>query len=200
MRPGLVPSGPAPLDRIGPCLLPPGAFRVGDLPFAPPGGFAPGAGTMARRAGWLYFGQSCRGGLHRVRVATLRDGARPAEERVAEVETVSPRPAGVDREVLHGLAANPWDPRDPWIYAGDPFQLRLVRVHAETGERQVVSADERLYDFTVTAAFLPPLRRGRPNPLVTVGDQEHRWSVLNTALGADAFRAPFVVTRLVPRR
>ena len=47
------------------------------------------------------------------------------------------------------------------------------------GRRQVLSSDQRLFDFTVSTAFLPPLAPGLPSPLVTASDQEYRSALLN---------------------
>src|SRR4051812_16501107 len=43
IKPGMVPSTPAPLPKIGGCLFPAGPFTVGGLPFEPLGRFPPGA-------------------------------------------------------------------------------------------------------------------------------------------------------------
>jgi hypothetical protein len=103
-------------------------------------------------------------------------------------------------ESLKGITFNRWDRDDPWIYAGDPFALRLIRIHSRSGRREVLSTDARLFNFTVATAFLPPRRRGGPNPLVTASDQEYRWSATNAALGGvDAFQAPFVLAEYWPR-
>jgi hypothetical protein len=65
----------------------------------------------------------------------------------------------------------------------------------------VLSDDHKLFNFTVSTAFLPPVRHGGSNPLVTASDQEYRWSVLNAALkGVDAFQLPFVVAEYYPKR
>ena len=199
VRPGLVPSGRAPLPKLGPCGFA-SSFAIGGVPFEPAGMFAPGVGSLAVRGGELYFGSSCLGGVHRLSLATLRDGSRPAEERAGEIHTVSPRPETTPAETLKGLTFNRWDPADPNLYAGDPFRLRLLRIDARTGARRVVSDNARLFNFTVATAFLPPAR-GRPTgPLVAASDQEYRWRGLNGALGEDAFQHPFLVTKVLPRR
>ena len=64
----------------------------------------------------------------------------------------------------------------------------------------MLSTDARRFDFTVATAFLPPVRRHGPNPLVTASDQEYRWSATNAALdGVDAFQPPFVLAEYWPR-
>jgi hypothetical protein len=64
----------------------------------------------------------------------------------------------------------------------------------------VLSTDARRFDFTVATAFLPPLRRGRPNPLVTASDQEYRWPPTNAAISSDQFVLPFILAELTPGR
>ncbi|HWK29154.1 MAG TPA: hypothetical protein VNS09_21510 [Solirubrobacter sp.] len=198
IRRGLVPdAGAPPLPRLGPCPLL-GSTTVGGLPFSAPGGFAPGAGSLAVRGGELYFSSSCEGGIYRVPLKVLLDARRPAAARAAQIATVSPRQFPF--ESLKGITFNRWDPRDPWLYAGDPFRLSLVRVHSVTGRREVLSTDARLYDFTVSTAFLPPQRRGGPNPLVTASDQEYRWTATNAAITTDQLRPPFVLAQYWPPR
>jgi hypothetical protein len=121
---------------------------------------------------------------------------RTAAERAAEIKTVAPKLFPL--ESLKGITFNAWDRKDPWIYAGDPFRLQLIRIHSKTGKREVLSTDARRFNFTVSTAFLPPTNRGKPNPLVTASDQEYRWATLNTALTADQFRPPFIVAQYVP--
>jgi hypothetical protein len=183
VRPGLVPSGSAPLAKLGPCQFPStGPFRVGDLPFSPPGGFAPGVGSLAVRGGALYFGSSCEGGINKLKLRVLMDSSTPPEERAATIKTVVPR-AG-DLDTLHGIAF-----AGRWLYAGDPFRLQLIRVDVRTGERQVVSDDARLFNFPVALD-----RIGRE--LYVASDQEYRWTVVNSAISADDFRPPFVLSRV----
>ena len=57
----------------------------------------------------------------------------------------------------------------------------------------MLSRNDRLFNFTVSTDFLPPVIKGLPNPLVTASDQEYRWSVLNPALSEDKFEPPFIV-------
>ena len=199
IRPGLVPDG-APLEKLAPCPFPNGGTgTVGGLAFAAPGGFAPGAGSLAVRGKQLYVSSTCEGGVVRVPIRVLLDESRPAAERAARIVTVTPRQNPL--ESLKGITFNRWDRKDPWIYAGDPFSLRLIRVHSRSGRREVLSTDGRLFNFTVAATFLPPRRRGGPNPLVTSSDQEYRWSATNAALnGVDAFQAPFVLAEYGPSR
>jgi hypothetical protein len=200
VRPGLLPSGPQPLPELGPCVWPSG-LSVGGMAFAPPNDLAPGVGSMAVRNGNLYFGSSCRGGLHSIRVSTLLDGSTPGEQRVGEIKTVSPKPADVPAETLKGLSFNRWSKKDKNLYVADPLRLRLLKVNPKTGKRTVVSSNERAFDFTVATTFLPPRKRGGSTPLIAVSDQEYRWGGLNLALaGQNAFRTPFVLTKVFPSR
>jgi hypothetical protein len=186
VRPGLVPSGSAPLPKLGPCQFPsPGPFQVGDLPFSPPGGFAPGVGSLAVRGGALYFGSSCEGGINQLSLRTLLDSSTPAEQRAATIKTVVPREGDLD--TLHGLAF-----AGRWLYAGDPFRLQLIRVDVRTGERQVVSDDARLFNFPIAVSRLPG------GELYVASDQEYRWTLLNAAISQDDFQPPFVLARVRP--
>jgi hypothetical protein len=193
--PALVPDG-APLPKLGPCTFKHSENTVGGLPLRGAGYFAPGAGSLAVRGGWLYFSSTCEGGVQRIAIKTLEDTSRPAAERAAEIQTVAPRE--YDLESLKGITFNRWNPQDPWIYAGDPFRLQLIRIDSRNGRRQVLSSYDRLFDFTVATAFLPPVLPFAPNPLVTVSDQEYRWATLNIALDHDLFRPPWRVGEYWP--
>jgi hypothetical protein len=194
IEPGMVPSGAAPLAKLGGCLFGAGAYSVGGVAFQPAGGFAPGAGSLAVRGDDLYFSSTCEGGVMKLPIGVLEDTAVPAEQRVAAIRTVVPRAFSL--ESLKGIQFDRYDPRDPYLYAGDPFRLQLVRLDLRTGQRRTVSSDARLFDFTVATAFLPPLAPGLPAPLVTASDQEYRSALLNSALASDRFRPPFVIARV----
>jgi hypothetical protein len=199
IRRGLVPDdGAAPLPKLGSCQFS-GPGAVGDLPFEAPGAFAPGAGSLAVRGKDLYVSSTCEGGVQRVPIRVLLDSGRPAAERALQIVTVTPRQHPL--ESLKGITFNRWDPSDPWIYAGDPFQLTLIRINSRTGRREVLSNDRRRFNFTVSTGFLPPVRRGKPNPLVTASDQEYRWSATNAALGGtDRFEPPFILAEYSPTK
>jgi hypothetical protein len=201
IRRGMVPDdGGQPLPNLGSCQFPgTGSGVVGDLPFQAGGGFAPGAGSLTVHDADLYISSTCAGGVQRVAIKTLLDTSKPAAERAQKIITVTKRK--YDLESLKGITFNRWDPDDQWIYAGDPFRLTLIRIDSRTGKRQVLSKDHKLFNFTVSTAFLPPAHRRGSNPLVTASDQEYRWSALNTALnGKDAFEPPFVVAEYYPKR
>ena len=198
IRPGLIPDG-APLAGLAPCPFADGGVgTVGGVSFAAPGGFAPGAGSLAVRGTQLYVSSACQGGVQRLPIRVLLDDSRPAAERAKRIVTVTPRANAL--ESLKGITFNRWDRDDPWLYAGDPFALQLIRIHSRSGRREVLSTDARLFNFTVATAFLPPRRRGGPNQLVTASDQEYRWSATNAALGGvDAFQRPFILAEFWPR-
>jgi hypothetical protein len=198
IRPGIVPDDPTvPLPNLGWCFFIPGEYTVGGLPFKGGGDFAPGVGSLAIHDGDLYMSSTCRGGVQKVKITTLLDSNRPAAVRDAEIVTVAKRKYNL--ESLKGITFNRWNPRDDRIYSGDPFRLQLIRIDSRTGRREVLSTNERLFDFTSATAFLPPDRRGRGNPLVTASDQEYRWATLNVALTEDMFRPPFIVAEFWPR-
>ena len=122
IRRGLVPDdGAPPLPKLGPCpFADGGAGTVGGVPFAAPGGFAPGAGSLAVR-GDEPLHQLDLPGRHPAaadprRCSTTRGPPPSARERII---TVTPRKNAL--ESLKGITFNRWDRDDPWIYAGDPF-------------------------------------------------------------------------------
>jgi hypothetical protein len=197
ITPGLVPRSLAPEDGIpglAPCVLRATVTIADGVPYELPGGFAPGVGSMTSRGGFLYFGGTCPGGIARVPVASFTD-ARPPHERAADIEIISPRPEDAEFDTLKGLTFNPWDPRDEDLYAGDPFNLRIVRIDITTGERTVIVEDPVLFNFPVSMRFLPPVR-GQYS-LVVSSDQEHRFAPLNAALGGTSvLQLPFRIVEL----
>jgi hypothetical protein len=198
IRPGLVPDDPAaPLPGLGPCFYTGSPLTVGDLPFAAPGGFLPGAGSLTVRGFNLYLSSTCHGGIQQLPISVLLDAKKPALDRAKQITEVTPKVGAI--ESLKGITFNRWDPKDPWIYAGDPFALKLIRVNSRTGKRQVLSTDAKQFNFTIGATFLPPTHHGGENPLVTTSDQEYRWAPTNTAITADAFQLPFVMAEYWPR-
>lgn len=198
IRPGLVPTDPAaPLPGLGGCPFLGSGHTVGGLPFGAPGNFAPGAGSLAVRDDELYLSSTCAGGVQKLKLSTLRDSSRPAAERAKEIVTVAQRQN--DLESLKGIAFDPYDRKDPWIYAGDPFRTQLIRIHSRTGKREVLSTDRNRFNFTVSTAFLPPSKRKGHASLVTASDQEYRFATLNTALTVDQFQPPFIVAEYTPR-
>ena len=154
---------------------------------------------MAEKNGYLYLGGVCPGGLQRVPVSTLVDNTRSPGARAADIQVISPNPNNGRPDAFDGLAVNRWDRKDPYIYASDSFNIRIMRIHAETGAREVLAEDGFLFNFPVNMQFLPPQHGNQPNPLLVVSDQEHRWTALNAALTQDIFVEPFVVTAIYPK-
>jgi hypothetical protein len=162
---------------------------VDGIPYALPEGFAPGVGSLARRAGHLYFGNNALGGLYRVPFAVFHD-ARTPRARGTSIEIVSPRPAGVTNEILKGIAFDPARPDSPYVWAGDPLRLRILRIHVATGAREVVATSPDLLNFPAAAQFLPG------GGYFVTCDQEHRLAGLNTNLTTSVFELPFTVTEI----
>jgi hypothetical protein len=192
IEPGLFPASPDPADAIaaiGPCLIP--DATVGGIPFHTAGNFGPGVLALASRDGWLYFSSTCRGGVQRVPLASLRDPSRSPSQRASDIELVSPRPDGV-AETFEGLAFNRFDPADRDLYASDSFRLQVIRIDVRTGRREVLVQDPVLFNFPTEMQFLPP-RHGRASLLVA-SDQEYRLAAINAALTADILQPPFVIT------
>ncbi len=199
VRAGVVPASFAPEDGIeglAPCGFPPGVTLDG-IPFEPIGMFAPGVSFLTSDDAYLYFGNTCAGGLRRLPLAALRDD-RPPPARGASIELVSPPLRDGIPDVLKGLDVDRY--LDPGaLYALDALRFQVVRIDVVTGAREVVAGpDARRFDFPVAATVLPPV--GGFSPLVVVSDQEHRWTGINAALTEDRFRPPFVVAKVLPGR
>ncbi len=197
--PAIFPASPAPSDTIealGPCGFPTDVV-VDGIPFRLAGDFAPGVGSLASDDRFLYFGNTCTGGLYRVPLASLRD-ARPPFARAADIELFSPPPIAGEVDALKGLSVDVYGDPDS-LYAMDAFHVRVIRIDLEDGSREVVISSGHLFDFPVASTFLPPIGHA-PSPLVVVSDQEHRWTALNVAITEDRFRLPFTVTRVLLSR
>lgn len=171
--------------------------EVGGIPFLFSGATNPGVESLAARRGMLYFYSPCAEGLFSLPIASLTDGREPWE-RAADVRLVSGKPAGVAVEQLLGLAFDPYDRDDRWLYAADSLQLRLVRIDTRSGRREVVADDPRLFNFPSSTAFARP-RHGRTTLLVA-SNQQHRTVLTNAAISADVFEPPFLVTEVTINR
>jgi hypothetical protein len=198
ITPGIFPASPSPSDTIaplGPCIIP--DATVGGLPFRTAGNFGPGVVMLASSRGQLYFSSTCRGGIQRIPLASLTDSTRPPFARAADIQVVSPRPAG-EVETFEGLAFDP-DDNDSPLYASDSFRLRIVRIDVNTGQREVIASDPTLFNFPTQMHFVPSASR-RASTLMVASDQEHRFAAINAAISADMFQRPFVVTEVTIRR
>ena len=191
--PGLVPeSFDRPIPELVSCVYS-APLTVDGIPFSV-GGFAPGIGSLANDGTFLYYGNGCVGGVHRLPLASLFDTSRSAYDRAADEELVSP-PVPGDLDVVKGLAFNRSNPRDKRLYAVEPFKLRVLRIALTTGEREVLAQDPLLFNFPVTSAFLPSPPGAQT--LVVASDQEHRFTGINQAITTDMFQLPFLVTRVL---
>ncbi len=196
IRPGLVPRTFAPQDAIPQakfCDTMP-TVEVGGLPFLFTGSTVPGITAMAVRQGVLYFSASCAGAVYKIPLASLSDGRAPWQ-RAADIRLVSAKPPGVQVEELLGITFNPSDPHDPYLYAADALQLRVIRIDVRNGKRSVVADDPSLLNFPSSLAFAPSMPGSAP-ALLAVSNQQHRTVLLNDALSADVLQPPFLVTQL----
>ncbi len=159
IRPGLVPDGSGgaaaearPAARSSGPITPSAACRS-----RRPANFAPGAGSLAVRGDELYLSSTCAGGVQKLKITTLRDSVAPGRrarrgDRDRRQAPVRPR----EPEGHHVQRVRPRS--DPWIYAGDPFRLQLIRIHSRTGKREVLSTNAKRFNFTVSTTFLPPVQ------------------------------------------
>jgi hypothetical protein len=198
VAPGIFPASPAPDDAVpglGACPYPAGLeLEVGGVPYTPMGEFMPGVGSLAARDGWLYFGNSCLGGVRRVPISSLEDPTRPPHARGDDIEVVSPRPEGVPVESIKGLAFDRWSDDDR-LFATDAFGLGAMRIDVHTKQRQPLVRDEQLFNLPVSAQFLPPLFG--ITSVVVASDQEHRFAALNMAIASDQFQPPWLLTKVI---
>ena len=155
---------------------PGGPLTVGDLPFAAPDGFLPGAGSLAVRGSDLYLSSTCQGGIQRLPISVLLDDEQ-ARRRARGADHRRSRRAGQPAREPEGHHVQPLGPEATrGSTPATRSALKLIRVNSRTGKREVLSNDARLFNFTVATTFLPPTRHGGTNPLVTTSDQEYRWS------------------------
>lgn len=196
IAPGVVPATFAPQDAVpglNPCLV--GTATMADgIPFAVAGNFGPGVGSMAQRAGYLYFGNTCMGGVRKIPIASLEDPTRTPSQRGADITVVSPKLAGSTLDIVKGLTFNKWDPTDSRLVAVESITQRLVRINTVTGARETLIDDPVLLNFPVSAQFLPPV--AGLQPVVVSSDQEHRLAALNAAIPQDQFLPPFLLTKV----
>lgn len=191
IRPGIAPVSFAPGDAIpsmAPCIIP--DTMAGGVLFRSAGNFGPGVNALAERDGYLYFGSTCAGGIHRVPVASLSDTRAPYQ-RAADITMVAPKVGEVD--ILHGIAFDRWRCEDDSLYAAEALNNRVVRIDVTTGQRTVIADDPALFSFPVSLQFLPgPGRRS----LVVASDQEHLLSSINQGIDHDMVEPPFIMAEI----
>lgn len=194
--PGVVPDSFAPgqgIPQLGPCAFGPTVTADG-IPLASGGDFAPGVGSVAQRGANLYFSGTCQGAVYRIPVASLSDATRTPQQRAADIQSVSPRPADPAGAVVKGLTFNRFDADDNNLYALESAALRVVRINTTTGTRTTLLDDHTLFNFPVAAAFLPPVLG--QTPMVVASDQEHRFPGINAGITTPMFTPPWLVTKV----
>jgi len=199
IRPGIVPRTSSRQDAIPQlyyCNTMP-LIQVGGIPFLFTDSTLPGVATLATREGVLYFHSSCAGALWSIPLASLFD-TRPPYARAADIRLVSPKPPNVIVEELLDAAFDPNNPTDRHLYAADALQLRLVRIDVQTGERQVVADDPKLFNFPSSLSFFPRTTHdGIVSELVVVSNQQHRTPITNDAIAEDMLQLPFLATKVI---
>jgi hypothetical protein len=198
--PGVVPDSFAPgggIPQLGPCAF--GATVTADgIPFASGGDFGPGVGSVAQRGSSLYFSGTCQGAVYRIPIASLNDPTRTPQQRAADIQLVSARPADPAGTVLKGLTFNRFDPQDSNLYALESAALRVVRINTTTGVRTTLVRNQSLFNFPVAAAFLPPVLG--LSPLVVSSDQEHRFAGINSGIATTMFTPPWAIAKIYVAR
>lgn len=170
--------------------------HVGGIPFLFTNSSIPGITGMDVRFGKLYFSSSCAGAVYSIPLASLFDDREPWE-RADDIQLVSAKPAGVAVEQLLGVTFNPFAPSEPYLYAADSLQLRVIRIDVHTGERQVVADDSRLLNFPSSLAFVPGPGKGHgPSTLLVVSNQQHRSPLLNDAISEEMLTPPYLATEI----
>lgn len=197
IEPGLVPRTFEPEDAISQtyfCDTMP-IVDVGGLPFLFTGSTVPGITALAERDGVVYFSASCAGAVYSIPLASLTD-AREPWQRAADIRVVSVKPAGVEVEELLGITFDPSRPTDPYLYAADALQLRVIRIDVRNGHRTVIADDPTLFNFPSSLAFAPTLGHGAPPALLALSNQQHRTVILNDAITEDVLEPPFLLTQM----
>ena len=196
--PGVRAENPAPgtgIEELRMCPSMP-LIEVGGVPFLFSGSTLPGVSPLAVRGGRLYFYSPCAEGLYSLPVDSLFDERTP-EARAADICLVSPKPQGVVVEQLLGLAFDPNRPEESFLYAADSLQLRMIRIHVETGKRELLADDPELFNFPSSTAFLPAIFGH--SELLVVSNQQQLTPLTNDAAQEDEFQLPFLITELALR-
>jgi hypothetical protein len=195
--PGIVPRTYDAVDAFASMAycptMPP--VTVGGLPFLFVGGTIPGIAGIAVRNNTVYFTSSCAGALYRFDYRTLFDRRQP-HERADDIRLIATKPAGVEVEELLELQFNPFDQDDPYLYAADAMQLRVIAINPSNGRRHIVGDDPRLFNFPASIAFVPPGPDDDSAPMLVLSNQQHRDPLLNPAVTVDHIQLPYLITKV----
>ena len=198
IRPGIVPETLSPEDAIPEmvfCDTMP-VVEVGGVPFLFTDSAIPGVTALAERNGKVYFSGSCAGAVYSFPLSILDDSRAP-HERAEDIRPVSIKPHDVVVEELLGLTFNPFDRHDPYLYAADALQLRVIRIDPRNGRRSVVGDDPVLFNFPSSLAFAPPRECDKnTSTLFVLSNQQHLTPLLNDAIQVDMLEPPFLATQI----
>jgi hypothetical protein len=123
-------------------------------------------------------------------VSVLSDGRQPYQ-RADSIRLVAPTPGDVPVEELLDFTFDPFNPADPYLYAADPLQMKVIRIDPASGRRQVLAENSALFDFPSSLAFLPT---GTPlSELLVASNQQERTPLTNDAVTDTTFNLPFKV-------
>ncbi len=166
---------------------------VGGIPFLFSGRTIPGVSPIAVRHGQLYFYSPCAEGLYRVPLSVFSD-SRPPHERASDIRLVSPKDDDVLVEQLLALTFDSSRPQDPYLYAADSLQMRIVQIDVRDGSRRIIASDPTLFNFPSSMAILP--RPGCRSSLLVISNQQHRLTLTNDAITEDLLEPPFLMTEV----
>ena len=134
------------------------------------------APARSRSTTRLYISSTCEGGMQNADQGRCSTASKPAvargEDQDADAEAGRPRePEGHHVQPLGSegrldLRGRPVPPQ------ADPRQLAHGQARGALRRRAA-------FNFTIATTFLPPVRHGAANPLITTSDQEYRWSPTN---------------------
>ena len=196
VHPGILPRTFAPADAIPSMVFCPTMpqITVGGLPFLFTGATIPGINNIAVRGGTVYFHSACAGGLYKFPFATLFDSRQPWK-RAADIRLIASKSPNVPVEELLEMQFNQHDPSDDRMYAADALQLRIIRIDPSNGRREIVADDPVLFNFPASLEFLPPIL-GELSPLLVLSNQQHRTTILNSAIPEDMLQPPFIISKV----
>ena len=197
VEPAITPKTFAPQDAIPQMVYCPTMPQVvvGGLPFLFTDSTIPGVAGIAVKNGTVYFYSSCSASLYRIPFASLTDGRQPWQ-RAADITLIGSKPPNVQVEELLDMQFNPNDPSDKYLYAADALQLRMIRIDPKTGKREVLGDDPVLFDFPSSFAWLPPSGPGGKSSFLVLSNQQHRSTLLNSAIPEDLTTLPYLITQV----